>query len=60
MINPKKRKPLGKPIEWADDDLTQLSTITATDKKAAAALWKNEAPVRFKSLLEATVEEKQQ
>ncbi len=61
MINPKqpkKRKPLGHAIAWDDSDLEEMSTVTATDKKAAAALWKNEAPVRLKNLLDATVEEK--
>lgn len=53
---PKKRaKPLGKAIQWSDDDLDQLAQISEADKKAADALWKNEAPARFKDLLDAEV-----
>ena len=54
----KPKKPLGKPIEWDESELEELSHVTNADKKAAAALWRNEAPDRYKNLLEAT-EEKQ-
>jgi hypothetical protein len=55
---PKKRaKPLGKEIQWSDDDLDQLAHISEADKKAADALWKNEAPPAFKTMLDATVQE---
>jgi hypothetical protein len=51
-----KKKPLGKTIVWDESDLEHMSQVTATDKKAAAALWHNEAPVKLKNLLQATVE----
>jgi hypothetical protein len=55
---PKKRaKPLGKAIQWSDADLEQLAHISEADKKAAEVLWKNEAPVAFRSLLDAQVQE---
>lgn len=50
-----KRKPLGKPIAWTDSDLDDLSKISPTDLKAAAALWESEAPARDKDLLNADV-----
>lgn len=53
----KRAKPLGKAIQWSDDDLEQLAQISEADKKAAEALWKNEAPPAFKSLLDAQVQE---
>lgn len=55
---PKKRaKPLGKAIQWSDDDLEQLAQISEADKKAAEALWRNEAPAALKTLLDAQVQE---
>lgn len=52
---PKKpRKPLGSPLDWTSADMAELATVTGHDKQAAAALWRNEAPGRFKSLLQAT------
>lgn len=53
---PKKKKPLGKPIHWNDKDLEALSAISPADLKAANALWQEEAPKPLKSLLQATVE----
>jgi hypothetical protein len=52
-----KRKPLGTPIEWTDEDLDSLSTISPADLKAAEALWNAEAPAKVKQLLDAQVEE---
>ncbi|MGI9061607.1 MAG: hypothetical protein ACR2H5_23870 [Ktedonobacteraceae bacterium] len=48
---PKKMRPLGKALDWTEADITELSQITGHDKQAAQALWANEAPARFKSLL---------
>lgn len=55
----KQRKPLGAPILWTNEDIEQLSTVTPTDLKTAAALWQNEAPAALKTLLQAQVEEGQ-
>jgi hypothetical protein len=52
-----KKKPLGNPIEWNDNDLDHLSHITPADLKAANALWSNEAPPPLKMLLQADVQE---
>jgi hypothetical protein len=49
----KRKKPLGPALAWSSEDITHLATISEADKKAAAALWRNEAPARFKALLEA-------
>ena len=55
---PAKRKPLGNPIEWSDQDLSDMAAISPADLKAAAALWQSEAPTPLKSLLQAKVEDK--
>lgn len=51
-----KRKPLGHAINWTDQDLADMSTITPADIKAAVALWRNAAPARLKGLLDASVQ----
>jgi hypothetical protein len=57
MKQPKPKKPLGNAIHWTSEDIEHMSQITATDKKAAQALWHNEAPAKFKTLVNAQVEE---
>jgi len=54
---PKNKKSLGPALDWTDEDLDQMAEITPADLKAAEALWKNEAPPKFKQLLQAQVEE---
>lgn len=56
----KKRKPLGQPIQWTDEDLDALSDISPADLKAAEALWQREAPKPLKPLLQAQVLEKEE
>ena len=53
LTQKKRKKPLGPGLQWSSEDILHLSTVTEADKKAAAALWKNEAPARFKTLLDA-------
>ena len=55
-----QRIPLGKPIEWSDQDLVALSAISPADLKAAAALWERDAPKKYKSLLQAEVIEREE
>jgi hypothetical protein len=55
--NAPKKKPLGVPLDWSDEDLDQLSQITGSDLKAANALWENKAPARLRTLLNADVQE---
>lgn len=55
MQQKKRKKPLGKAIEWSADDIAEMAQVSAGDKKAASALWKNEAPAKFKNLLQAGV-----
>jgi hypothetical protein len=51
----KKRKPLGQPIDWSDDDLDALAAISPVDLKTANALWERDAPAPVKALLQAQV-----
>jgi len=53
----KKKKPLGQPINWSEQDLAALADISLADLKAADALWQREAPARLKPLLQAQVME---
>jgi hypothetical protein len=52
-----KRKPLGHTINWSDQDLQQMATITPADIKNAVAMWHNDAPKRLASLLDASVQQ---
>jgi len=56
-VKKQPKKPLGSPISWSDEDLDTLARVAPSDLKAAAALWKNEAPKPLARLLEAQVEE---
>lgn len=49
----KRKKPLGPALVWSDADLEHLSQVSDIDKKAALVMWRNEAPARFKTLLQA-------
>jgi hypothetical protein len=49
-----KRKPLGHTINWSDQDLQQMATITPADIKNAVAMWHNDAPERLAGLLDAS------
>ncbi len=49
-----KRKPLGHAINWTDQDLQQMATITQADIKNAVAMWHNDAPKRLAGLLDAS------
>lgn len=50
-----KKKPLGSPIQWNDQDLAALANISPADLTNAEALWQQEAPRPFKALLQAEV-----
>lgn len=52
---PAKKKPLGQPINWTEEDLGALADISPADLKAAEALWQREAPGPVKELLQAQV-----
>lgn len=54
---PAKKKALGSPVNWSDDDLDKLSAISQADIKTAQALWRNEAPAPLKNMLSAKVED---
>lgn len=49
----KKRVPLGQPLNWTDAELDALSTVTEADIMNAGAWWQNNAPKKYKKLLEA-------
>jgi hypothetical protein len=48
-----KRVPLGQAIQWTDADLDALSNITEADIKEAGGWWQDNAPKKYKKLLEA-------
>jgi hypothetical protein len=54
---PKKPKTpkvkLGKPLEWTDEMLDEMAQVTPADIAQAQAFWRNNAPERFKTLLDA-------
>ncbi len=50
---PKKRVPLGKPIQHSDQELDELSQITPADIEAAKVFWRKHAPAKTKKLLDA-------
>lgn len=52
-----KQVPIGNPIEWSEQDLDTLSTVSRADLKAAEALWQRDAPKKYKLLLQAEVVE---
>lgn len=48
-----KPKPLGRPIQWSDEQLDALSQVGPADVQAATDLWKTTVPAEFKNLLDA-------
>jgi hypothetical protein len=50
-----KRVPLGKPIDWTDEDMADMADVHLGDLKAAEALWERDAPTKYRSLLRASV-----
>lgn len=54
---PKKRVPLGKPLQLTDEQLDQLAEVTPGDIEIAKAFWRNNAPAEFDSLLDAQLVE---
>lgn len=51
-----KRIPLGPPIRWTEEELDALAYPLASDREAAAALWREQAPPELAALLDATEE----
>jgi hypothetical protein len=51
------KKPMGEPIEWTDDLLTEMSIVRPSDLAAGEKLWQNGA-TRHKKLLQADVVKK--
>ena len=49
-----KRVPLGKPLEWSDDDLDALSEVSPQDIPEAQGAWRRDAPPKLRDLLDAT------
>lgn len=49
-----KRVPIGKPLEWSEEDLDALSEVSAQDITEAQAAWRKDAPADFRDLLDAT------
>lgn len=52
-----KPKPLGRPIQWTDEQLDALSQVSPADVQAATDLWKTLAPAGYKQLLDAEPQE---
>lgn len=58
---PKKRVPLGKPLQLTDEQLDQLAEVTPGDIEKAKAFWRAHAPAEFERLLDAQpVEEEEE
>ena len=55
-VEKKKRVPLGKPLKLTDADLDRLSQVTPSDIEAAKIRWRQNAPKKYKNLLDAEVE----
>ena len=49
----KKRKPMGKPIEWTEADIEKMSEVTPEDIEQAAERWREVASPKYKNLLDA-------
>jgi hypothetical protein len=43
----------GSALPWDDSDLDRLATVTPADVEAGAALWRREAPMTLRNLIEA-------
>jgi hypothetical protein len=53
-----KRVPLGQPLQLTDEQLDQFAEVSQEDIEKAKAFWRNNAPPKFASLLDAeTLEE---
>ena len=52
----KKEVPLGKAIIWTDSQLDALSEISPADIIEAGQWWKQNAPKKYKNLLDAKPE----
>lgn len=50
---PKRRKALGQPEVWTEEQLEEMSIVTADDLLAATELWEEKAPRPLKKLLRA-------
>jgi hypothetical protein len=57
VATPKRRKPLGQPLNRTEEEIDELLTVRPSDIKAALRLWQNEAPSHLRRLLEAAVQE---
>lgn len=56
-----KRVPLGQPLQLTDEQLDQLAEVTPEDIEKAKAFWRNNAPPKFVTLLDAqTIEEQEE
>jgi hypothetical protein len=53
-----KPKPLGKPLDWSEQALEDLSQVGKGDIQAAESLWQVLAPAEFKTLLQAAPDQK--
>lgn len=54
MSRPKPpKKPLGQPLDLTPEQVDQAAEPTPLDVAAAAALWKQHAPPKFRDLLDA-------
>lgn len=57
---PKRRVPLGKALKFTPKQLDDLSVVTPADIVKAQQFWQNNAPKRYKTLLDATVTDNQE
>ncbi len=48
-----RRRAMGKPLNWTEEQLAQLATVTDADKESAAAYWRRNAPSWARGLIDA-------
>jgi hypothetical protein len=53
MVAPKKRVPLGQPLQLTEKQLDELSKVTPADIAKAQVFWRARAPKKYTSLLDA-------
>lgn len=56
MIQPKRRVPLGQPLDWTEQALDRLSQISPENTQQAEAFWRQTASKPLRDLLDATPE----
>jgi hypothetical protein len=57
---PVKRKPLGDPIQWTDQELDAMAQVTPADIELAKEVWRANASPKYANLLDAMPDDDEQ